>query len=436
MSITHSLQPLVVLDGVRTPFIKAFTQFNSIQADELGIVALKGAFKQAGVSADAIDEVVFGNVSTPIHAANIARVIAMGSGVDQSKPAHTVSRNCASGMESIISAWHAIHEGRAEVIAAGGVESMSNIPFLYSRDFQNWMLEWNKQKGIGQLTHLAKFRPSMLKPVIALQVGLTDPTCGLNMGDTAEILAEEFNVSREEQDRFALESHHRAAAAWERCFLGGETVEFKQHGIDVSRDNGVRPKQTMEALAKLKPAFKKDGTVTAGNSSQLTDGGSALIVAAPEAAARLGVSPLGMINAYAVAGLDPARMGLGPVYAIHRLLEQTGMTLNDYDLFEINEAFAAQVLACLKAMESPEFCRDKLNRREALGSIPRDRLNVNGGAIALGHPLGASGNRLVLTLLRALKERGLKRGLAAMCIGGGQGMAISVEMDPTSGRSI
>ncbi len=427
MSVTHSLQPIAVLGGVRTPFIRAFAQLKSVTADELGIVALKGALKKTRVPANAIDEVIFGNVSTPIHAANIARVIELGSGIDQSKPAHTVSRNCVSGMESIVGAWHAIHEGRAEIIAAGGVESMSNIPLLYSQEFQDWMLDWRRQKGFGQLAHLASFRPSMLKPVVALQVGLTDPTCGLNMGETAEILAEEFQILRDEQDRFAMESHHRAAAAWERGFYGAEVIEVATEAGPVSQDNGIRPGQTLDALSRLKPIFKKNGTVTAGNSSQLTDGGSALIVAAPEAAARLGISPLGTVHAYAIAGLDPRRMGLGPVYAVHRLLEKTGMTLNDFDLFEINEAFAAQVLACLKAMESQEFCRTQLQRHDAIGRIPRDRLNVNGGAIALGHPLGASGNRLVLTLLHALKERGLKRGLATMCIGGGQGMAMWVE---------
>ncbi|SFI78245.1 thiolase family protein [Planctomicrobium piriforme] len=430
MSVSHALQPLAVLGGARTPFAKAFGVFDSLQADALGVAALKGAFKASHVSPEAIDEVVFGNVATPVHAANIARVIAIESGVGNDKPAHTVSRNCASGMEAIVGAWHAIHEGRASVVATGGVESMSNIPFQFSKDFQNWMIDWKKKKGFGQFSHLASFRPTLLKPVVALQVGLTDPTCGLNMGETAEILAEEFQISRESQDQFAVDSHHGAAAAWERCFLGGETIEVTVGKDKISRDNGVRPKQTMEALAKLKPVFKKGGSVTAGNSSQLTDGGCTMVVSTPVAAARFGVTPLGTIHAYTVAGLDPSRMGLGPVYAIHKLLEKTGMQLSDFDLFEINEAFAAQVLACLKAMESPEFCRHQLQRSQAIGAIRRDRLNVNGGAIALGHPLGATGNRLVLTLLRSLKERGLRHGLAALCIGGGQGMAMWVERNP------
>ncbi len=427
MSSTFSLSPLAVLGGARTPFVRAFSQFNSLQADVLGIAALKGAIKNAHVPVSAIDEVIFGNVATPIHAANIARVIALGSGVGEDKPAHTVSRNCASGMESVVAAWHAIQQGRASVIAAGGVESMSNIPFQFSKEYQDWMLEWRKKKGIQQLTHLASFRPSLLKPVIALQVGLTDPTCGLNMGETAEILADEFHISRAEQDQFALRSHQLAAAANERNFFGGEIVETVSSEGAISKDNGIRQKQTIEALTRLSPVFKKNGTVTAGNSSQLTDGGSALIVSSPEAASRLGLEPIALLRGYAVAGLAPSRMGLGPVYAIHRLLNETGMSLGDFELFEINEAFAGQVLACVKAMESPEFNLTQLQRSEPIGRIPPDKLNVNGGAIALGHPLGASGNRLILTLIRSLAERGLKRGLASMCIGGGQGMAFWVE---------
>jgi acetyl-CoA acetyltransferases len=428
METTHgTLKPITVLGGIRTPFVKAFGAFDSLQADSLGTDVLTGALSRLQIAPDRIDEVVFGNVATPVHAANISRVIAIGSGIPQNRPAHTVSRNCASGMEAIVGAWHAINEGRANIVAAGGVESMSNIPFQFSKEFQQWMLEWRRLKGFDQVKHLATFRPSMLKPVVALQVGLTDPTCGLNMGETAEILAEEFEVSREEQDMFALESHQKVTAAWERGFFKGEVIPVTAGKTIVEQDNGFRAKQSLEALAKLRPVFKKNGSVTAGNSSQLTDGASTLIVATEEEARKFELTPLGTIHAYAVAGLDPRRMGLGPVYAIHRLLEKTGKSLSDFDLFEINEAFAAQVLACLKAMSSDSFCQTHLGRSKAIGEIPRDRLNVNGGAIALGHPLGASGNRLVLTLLRALKEKGLRHGLAALCIGGGQGMAFWVE---------
>lgn len=423
----RSLPPLVVLGGMRTPFAKAFGVLRNCQADTLGVQALQAALHSAGIKADRLDEVVFGNVASPAHAANVSRVIAIEAGVPIERPAHTVGRNCASGMESIVAAWHAIDEGRAGLVAAGGVESMSNIPFQLSHEFQNWMIDWQKKKGIGWLTHVAKLRPQMLKPIPALKLGLVDPTCGLNMGETAEVLAREFHIDRQAQDEFALASHQRTAAAWERGFFDNEVVAVRDCG-QLERDNGFRPQQSMEALGKLKPVFaKENGSVTAGNSSQLTDGASALILASEPAAQELRGEPLGIIRAYAVAGLDPKRMGLGPVFAIDQLLKQTGRSLADFDLYEINEAFAAQVLSCLEAMNSSAFCEERLGRSEPIGEIPRDRLNVNGGAIALGHPLGASGNRLILTLLRALQEQDLRHGLAALCIGGGQGMAFWVE---------
>lgn len=432
MSVTsrNPLRPLAVLGGARTPFCKAFSQLQELQADALGAAAVRAALQHSGRVATDIDETVFGNVATPVHAANISRVLALKAGIPQDRPAHTVSRNCASGMESLVSGWQAINEGRAGAVVAGGTESMSNIPLQFSREFQEWMFSLQRLKGVNRIAQLAQFRPQMLQPVVALQVGLTDPTCGLNMGETAEILAEEFQISRDAQDLFALESHLRAARAWERCFMKGEVIEVSTPKGVVSKDNGVRAQQTLEALAKLRPVFRKaNGTVTAGNSSQLTDGAAALVIADDEHARGQGWTRWGTIRAYAVAGLDPRRMGLGPVYAIDRLLKETGKSLGDFDLFEINEAFAAQVLACLKAMQSPEFCKDHLYRDQPIGEIPRDKLNVNGGAIALGHPLGASGTRLVLTLFRALEEQGLRHGLAALCIGGGQGMAMWIERD-------
>ncbi len=426
------LEPLVVIAGIRTPFTKAFSTINPRQADELGTDVLTSLIERAGITAADIDEVIFGNVATPAHAANIARVIALNSGVPDARLAHTVSRNCASGMESIVGSWHAIAEGRAGLIATGGVESMSTIPLQFSQVYQNWLLSGRRKKGVARLSHFAKFRTSMLKPVSALEVGLKDPTCGLNMGQTAEILAKEFEISREAQDSFALRSHQLAAKAWERCFMSAEVIHTpnneKTHSDTVViLDNGIRANQSLEALAKLKPAFEEHGTVTAGNSSQLTDGASCLLVGTQATANKVDHTPLGVIRAYSIAGCDPKLMGLGPVYAIDKLLSHTGKSLADFDLIEINEAFAAQVLACLKALQSVEFCQFHLARKDALGEIPLDKLNVNGGAIALGHPLGASANRLVLTLLRALKEQNKHHGLAALCIGGGQGMAMWVE---------
>jgi len=432
MSMTHThqhLPPLAVIAGVRTPFAKAFTALADRSAVELGRIAVEESIKAASLDPENIDELVMGNVSGPPDAANIGRVVALKAGLPIDRPAHTVNRNCASGMESIFGAWQIVREGRGDVVVAGGTESMSNVPLLWDTRMRDWMLGLRKAKGLGKLMHLAKLRPSYFKPIAGLELGLTDPVCGLNMGQTAEVLAKEFGIGREEQDRFALQSHQRAVAAWERCFLGGETVPVPTGpNSKVEKDVGPRANQTMEALAKLKPIFDlDDGTVTAGNSCPITDGAAALVLADAERASLLEVEPLGYIRGYAVAGCDPRRMGLGPVFAIHKLLKQSGMSLKDFELFEINEAFAVQVLSCLKALGSDEFAQRELDQSHKIGDLDPEKLNVNGGAIALGHPVGTSGTRIVLTLLRAMKERGLRRGIASLCVGGGQGAAVWLE---------
>ena len=371
------LSPVAVTGGMRTPFVRSFAELAGVPADRLGQMAVNGLLGQSALAADDIDEVVFGNVAGPADASNIARVIALRSGIPHDRIAHTVNRNCGSGMEALLSGWHALAAGRSEAIIAGGTESMSQVPLLWDRRMGSVFLQLRKAKSLRQKLAVAmRVRPDWFRPVPALELGLNDPVCGLSMGQTAE------------------------------------------------------------RLARLRPVFQRDnGTVTAGNSCPVTDGAVALGLMLPEVAAERGIEPLGRITAYAIAGCDPARMGLGPVYAMHRLFEQTGLTLNDFDLIEINEAFAAQVLACVEALDCGSFCREELGRDEPIGRIALDRLNVNGGAIALGHPVGATGARLVLTLLRALRERNLRRGLAALCIGGGQGMAVVVETEPASGGS-
>lgn len=423
-------EPLAVLAGMRTPFAKAFGPLASVPADELGRIALTAALDRAGLKPTEVDEVIFGNVASPPDTANISRVIALKAGVPQDRVAHTVHRNCASGMEAIVSAWQSIREGRAEIVVAGGTESMSNVPLLWDSRMKDLLLDLSRQKSLlGKLRVLTRFRPSMLRPIPALQLGLTDPTCGLNMGQTAELLAKDFGISREAQDQFALLSHQRASATWERCFYKGETAPVSlANGTLVEKDSGPRANQTMEALARLKPLFEpSSGSVTAGNSCPITDGACTLLLLSPGRASGLGHAPLGFIRDYAVAGCEPRRMGLGPVHAAHKLVTRHGMSLSDFDLFEINEAFAAQVIACQRAFASNKFAEEHFGQANALGEIPLDKLNVNGGAIALGHPVGTTGARLVLTLLRALKEKGLRRGLATLCIGGGQGMAMWVE---------
>lgn len=428
-----NLEPIAIVAGVRTPFAKAFGALSRVAADELGRIAVEGLLTKTGVQPKQVEEVIFGNVASPADASNVARVISLRAGIPADRIAHTVNRNCASGMEAVITAWQTIDEGRSEVIVAGGTESMSNVPLLWHDRVKDVLLQLGREKMWWKKPLiLAKFRLGWLKPIPALQVGLTDPTCGLNMGQTGEILAREFNVTRDEQDYFALESHQKALAAWERCFYKGEVVPFtaeQTRGKPLDKDTGPRAGQTFEALAKLRPVFEKTGTITVGNSCPITDGAAALLLMPVSRAKALNYQTLGYLRGYATAGCDPRRMGLGPVFATHKLLQQHDLSLSDFDLFEINEAFAAQVLACVKAFASADFAKQHLGRDTALGEISSDRLNVNGGAIALGHPVGTSGARLILTLLRALREKKLRRGLATLCIGGGQGSAVWVDTE-------
>ncbi|QDV81315.1 acetyl-CoA C-acyltransferase [Stieleria sp.] len=428
---TSNSQPIAVIAGARTPLSKAFTDLADVSAVQLGTHAVTAAVTRAAAQTDAmdidqVDELVMGNVAGPPDAANIGRVIALSAGLPKERIAHTVNRNCASGMESIFAAWDSIARGRASIVVSGGTESMSQVPMLFRRDAaKNWM-RLARSKTIWQkLQTLAAFRPRHFKPVVGIQLGLTDPVSGLNMGETAEVLAREFGITREEQDAFAVLSHQRASAAREECFLSGEIAEIEtKHGV-VAKDNGPRDGQSLEQLARLKPLFDAGGSVTAGNSCPLTDGAAALVLSDLSTAERF-EQPLGYITDYAIAGCDPHRMGLGPVYATAKLLAKSGMSLADFDLIELNEAFAAQVIACEIAAASKSFASQELGRRQPLGELSRDVMNIHGGSIALGHPVGMTGTRLVLTLLRALRKRGKQVGLATLCVGGGQGVAMIV----------
>jgi len=430
MTSPARLPTLAVLAGVRTPFAKSFGVLANVPADQLGRVAVEAVLQRADIRPADVGEVVFGNVAGQPDASNLARVIALRSGIPQDRIGHTVNRNCASGIEAVISAWHILMEGRASEIVAGGTESMSNVPLLYNRKARDFFLDWRRAGLLGRLgLLLGRVRPSLFKPVPALELGLTDPICGLNMAQTAEVLANEFGITRAEQDQFALMSHERAVAAWKRGFFADEVVPVPAElsgGSPIAMDTGPRANQSLEALARLKPIFDRaNGTVTPGNSCPITDGAAAAVLTRADQLE--GRRPLGYICDYAIAGCDPRRMGLGPVFAIHKLLRKTGRKLADFELIEINEAFAAQVLACQRAIASDEFARRELGDNQAVGELDLNRLNVNGGAIALGHPVGASGARLIITLLRALRGLGQKRGLAALCVGGGQGAAVWVE---------
>jgi acetyl-CoA C-acetyltransferase/acetyl-CoA acyltransferase len=423
--------PLFIVDGVRTPFCKMGTALAGADAVELGRTVASGVLARTGLDPGQIDEVIFGCVGQPADAANPSRVIALRAGVPEHVPAITVHRNCASGFEALTQAAEKIAAGRGDIFLVGGTESMSRYPLLYNEPATRKYGELAKSRSAAQkIRGLLKFRPTDFAPRVALQLGLSDPVCGCSMGQTAETLARDWRISREAQDAFALRSHQRAAAA--RGALGEERWPVYPRGsgkpVAVADDNGVRENQTMEALAKLRPVFeKRGGTVTAGNASQITDGAVALIVMSEEGLRRTGLAPLGRLVEYAYAGCEPERMGLGPVYAIARAERRSGLGLKDAGLMEINEAFAAQVLACRAAAESAEFSRKHLNRAGALGEIPFETLNVNGGGIALGHPVGASGARLVLTALKELRRRRARRALVSLCVGGGQGGALWLE---------
>jgi len=403
------------------------TDLARMGADELGRIAVSALLTRTGIDPGLIDEVIFGCVGQPAEAANVGRVIALRAGIPERVPAITVHRNCASGMESFTQAYEKMTAGRGSIFLVGGTESMSQIPLFYKMSAAEKFSKLARAKSTMQkLKAMAAFRPSDFQPRIGLQLGLTDPFCGMNMGDTAELLAREHGLERGLQDAFALESHTRALEAREK--MAEEICPvYTPKGV-IAHDNGPRKDQSLEMLAKLRPVFdRKNGTVTAGNSSQITDGAVALLVMTEAKAEELNLTPIGALRGYAYAGCDPSRMGLGPVYAIAKAEEKTGLTLEDADLVEINEAFAAQVLAVLKCMRSDEFAQKHLGRNRPVGKVAKERLNVNGGSIALGHPVGATGARLILTSLRELKRRQAQRALVSLCVGGGQGAAIWLE---------
>ena len=420
---------VVVVDGLRTPYSRAGTELKSVTAADLGRVVALELLARTGFDPEGLDQVIFGNIAQPADAVNVSRVAALRAGVPDAVPAYTVNRLCGSGLQSITDACDRIATGQAEAILAGGVESMSNIPLLFSRDAQDVFTRlFTAKTATAKLAAAASFRPEQFKPLVGLEMGLTDAVCGLNMGQTAEVLAKEHGISREEQDAFALRSHQRATLA--RKKLAEEIVPVPippRYEAMATQDNGIRENQTLEALAKLKPYFdRKFGTVTAGNSSQITDGGAATLVMSASAAKARGLAPLGRILGFAFCALEPERMGLGPAVATPLALKRAGIEWKDIGLVEINEAFAAQVLACARVFPSAAW-HAKYRTDGPIGEIDWEKTNVNGGAIALGHPVGSSANRLVTTLLKEMRRRGTQFGLATMCIGGGQGGAVVVE---------
>lgn len=425
---------IYVIDGCRTPFIKSRAGPGPLRAVDLAHLAGRTLLARQPFAPDALDEVILGCVMPGPDEANIARVAALRLGCGHKVPAWTVQRNCASGMQALDSAARSIACGRSDLVLAGGVEAMSHAPLLLRPEMVRWLTEWSMAKTFkARLQVLRALRPRNFQPIIALLRGLTDPTVGLSMGQTAELIAHRFGITRQDMDEYACASHQRLVGAQDagrlRASPDGEVAliyDWAGHYYD--HDTGVRPDTTVDSLAKLRPVFDRPiGKVTAGNSAQVTDGAAWLILASEFAVTRHGLPVLGRIVDSEWAGLDPAHMGLGPVHAMTPLLTRAGYGVDDIDYWEINEAFAGQVLSCLAAWGDDEYCRESLGLKGAFGTIPKGRLNVDGGGVSLGHPVGASGARIVLHVLRLLEENDAKRGVASLCIGGGQGGAMLVE---------
>ncbi|MGE5128662.1 MAG: acetyl-CoA C-acetyltransferase [Sphingomonadaceae bacterium] len=427
-------KPIYIVDGARSPFLKAKNRPGAFAAGDLATQAGRALLARQRFEPSELDEVILGCAAPSVDEVNIGRVVALRMGCGQKVPGWTVMRNCASGMQALDSGINNILAGRSHLVLAGGVDALSRAPLLYADAMVNWFADMAAAKTAGQKAALFARLPlkSLLAPVIGIMKGLTDPTVGLLMGQTAENLAYRFGITREQMDEYSVRSHQRVAAAQDAGYLvaGGGEIEalYDRDGHAYPLDDGVRRDASLERLAKLKPFFdRKYGNVTPGNSSQITDGAAWLILASEDAVHRHGLRPAGRIVDSEWAGLDPAQMGLGPVHAATPILKRHGLALNDLDYWEINEAFAAQVLACLAAWKDEAYCRDVLGLPGALGELNMAKLNVDGGAVALGHPVGASGARIVLHLLRTLERNKAKRGIAAICIGGGLGGAMLVE---------
>ncbi|MCP5144984.1 MAG: acetyl-CoA C-acetyltransferase [Gammaproteobacteria bacterium] len=423
------LRDVYLVDGARTPFIKAGSGPGPFATADLAVLAGRSLLARQPFAPDQLDQVIAGCVMPGPDEANIGRVVALRLGCGNRVPAWTVQRNCASGMQSIDSARKAIGYGEADLVLAGGMEAMSHAPVLWGPEMVTWLGKWSAARSaMARVKLLTQIRPAFLVPVIGLLRGLTDPIVGLSMGQTAEILARRFGITRAMMDEFAVASHLRSVAALEAGHLDELVTLYDGRGTVYDHDSGVRPDSAVDKLGRLKPVFDREfGNVTAGNSSQITDGASWVLLVSEEAVSKHGLQPMARVLDCHWAGLDPSQMGLGPVYAATPLLQRNQLTLDQIDYWEINEAFAAQVLACIAAWQDRTFCIEELGLPGALGTIDTDRLNVDGGAIAVGHPVGASGNRITLHLAKVLQRQRARLGIAAICIGGGQGGAMLLE---------
>ena len=423
-------RPIFIVDGSRTPFLKARSGPGPFTPVDLAVQCGRPLLARQPFPPNAFDQVILGCVNVIADEMNPGRVAALRLGMGESMIAHTVQINCGSGMQSIDTGYRYIREGVNDLILAGGTEALSYAPLVWPAAGVRWFAGLAGAKGVGaKIMALLKMRPKYFKPIIGLERGLTDPITELNMGQTAEVVGHLFGITREQSDAYAVESHKRLAHAQSQGWLKGEIeTAFASDGSFYDHDDGVRPDSTPDSLAKLKPVFERPwGQVTAGNSSQITDGASWVILASEEAVARHGLQPKAVIVDSQWAALDPSIMGLGPVLSATALLKRNELELADIETWELNEAFATQVLGCLAAWNDDRFCREILGLPGAAGKIDRAKLNVDGGAISLGHPVGTSGNRIVLHLINAMKRLGTRRGIATECIGGGLGGAMLIE---------
>jgi acetyl-CoA C-acetyltransferase len=423
-------RPVFIVDGSRTPFIKARSGPGPFTPVDLAVQCGRPLLARQPFAPSAFDQVILGCVNVIADEMNPARVAALRLGMGEKMVAFTVQINCGSGMQSIDTAYRYIREGVSDLILAGGAEALSHAPLVWPQAGVRWFAGLAGARGLAaKIMAALKVRPSYFKPIIGLERGLTDPITELNMGQTAEKVGQLFGITREQSDAYAAESHRRLAHAQQEGFLKGEIeTAFARDGKFYDHDDGVRPDSTPESLARLKPVFERPwGQVTAGNSSQITDGASWVILASEDAVVKHGLTPKAAIIDSQWSALDPSIMGLGPVLSATALLKRNGTTLQEVETWELNEAFATQVLGCLAAWNDEKFCKEVLGLDGAAGEIDRSRLNVDGGAISLGHPVGTSGNRIVLHLVNAMKRLGTRRGIATECIGGGQGGAMLIE---------
>ncbi len=420
---------VVIVDGVRTPFVRAYTDFQELTALDLSRIVTSELMARVGLDPEVIDEVIMGTVLPSVHAPNLARETVLATDLPKKIPGFTLGRACASSAQAVISAAEGILRGEYDTVIAGGAESMSNVPVPYSKVVIDALMALSKAKSFpARMKALAGIN---LESLLPSPPAIAESSTGKTMGQHAEIMARINNISRAEQDELALASHHNAAQARESGKTKEEvvTVYPSPRYQPVSEDSFVRGDTTLEKLAELKPVFDKTyGTLSAGNSSGLTDGAAVVLMMRESKAKELGLTPLAAVTHWCTTALDPDdQLLLGPALCVPQILEEAGITLDDIDLLDIHEAFAAQVLAVIKSLESEDFARDYLGQDEIVGKVDRERLNVNGGSIALGHPFGATGARMVIGMARELHRRKADRALLALCAAGGMGTALLLE---------